>query len=161
VECPCSSQKKYEDCCAPFHEGKKAPATAEELMRSRYSAFVKHEIDYIVDTHHPETRSSVDKDEIEVWAKDSDWKGLEILGTQAGQSGDVEGLVDFVANYEAKGEEVTHKERSLFKKHEGTWYFFNAASLDPVKRDGPKIGRNDPCTCGSGKKFKKCCINKF
>ena len=59
-----------------------------------------------------------------------------------------------MANYEANGEEVSHKERSLFKKDEGIWYFYNAASLDPVKRENPKVGRNDPCPCGSGKKFK-------
>ena len=63
--------------------------------------------------------------------------------------------------YEVDGNAVSHKERSLFKKKENTWYFYNAASLDPVKREGPKVGRNDPCPCGSGKKFKKCCLNKF
>ena len=161
MECPCLSQKNYEECCGLIHSGEKTAQTAEELMRSRYSAFVKSEIDFIVETHHPETRSSVDKNEIETWAKDSEWKGLEILGTEEGTSEDEEGLVDFVANYEANGEEVSHKERSLFKKQDGVWYFYNAASLDPVKREGPKVGRNDPCPCGSGKKFKKCCLNKF
>ncbi len=161
MECPCLSQKKYDDCCRPLHAGEKLASTAEELMRSRYSAFVKHEIDYIVETHHPETRSSVNKEEIATWAKDSEWKGLEILGTQAGSASDEEGLVDFVASYEVDGEEVNHKERSLFKKVDGNWYFYNAATLDPVKREGPKVGRNDSCPCGSGKKYKKCCLNKF
>lgn len=161
MKCPCSSQKKYEDCCAPLHAGEKVALTAQELMRARYSAFVQQEIDYIVETHHPETRSSVNKDEIANWAKDSEWKGLEILATQDGMNDDSEGLVDFIANYEINGESVAHKERSLFKKSEGLWYFYNAASLDPVKREGPKVGRNDPCPCGSGKKYKKCCINKF
>ena len=68
-----------------------------------------------------------------------EWKGLEILGTQEGTSEDEEGLVDFVANYEANGEEVSHKERSLFKKQDGVWYFYNAASLDPVKREGSRL----------------------
>ena len=161
MECPCLSEKKYEDCCGPLHSGVKIPETATELMRSRYSAFVKNEIDYIIETHHPETRSSIDKEEITNWAKDSQWKGLKILATQNGQACDEEGLVDFVASYQVGGEDVHHEERSLFKKQEGRWYFYNAASLDPVKREGPKVGRNDPCPCGSGKKFKKCCLNKF
>ena len=161
MECPCLSEKKYADCCQPLHKGKKTASTAEELMRSRYSAFVKKEIDYIVETHHPDTRSSVDKEEISKWSKNSEWKGLEILGTREGGESDNEGLVDFVASYEVDGDAVQHKERSLFKKHEGKWYFFNAAALDPVKRDGPKIGRNDLCPCGSGKKYKKCCLGKF
>ena len=161
MECSCLSEKSYQECCQLLHEGKKKAATAEELMRARYSAFVKEKIDYIIDSHHPETRSSVDKEEITNWAKDSDWKGLEILGTQNGLEGDEEGLVDFVAKYEVDGDAVSHKERSLFKKKENIWYFYNAASLGPVKREGPKVGRNDPCPCGSGKKFKKCCLNKF
>lgn len=161
MECPCLSQKKYVECCEPLHKGEKNAETAEELMRSRYAAFVQNEIDYVISTHHPETRETVDRKEIEEWSKNSDWKGLEILGTQNGEPSDEEGVVDFIARYEVDGEEVEHKERSLFKKADGSWFFYNAASLDPVKREGPKVGRNDPCPCGSGKKYKKCCLNKF
>ena len=101
---------------------------------------MQNEIDYVISTHHPETRESVDRKEIEEWSKSSDWKGLEILGTQNGTSDDEEGLVDFIARYEVDGEEVEHKERSLFKKEGESWFFYNAASLDPVKREG-QIGR--------------------
>ena len=65
MECPCLSQKNYEECCGLLHSGEKTAQTAEELMRSRYN-FCESEIDFIVETHHPETRSSVDKKEIEI-----------------------------------------------------------------------------------------------
>ena len=161
MDCPCLSQKSYSNCCEPFHLGVSFASTAEELMRSRYSAFVKNKVDYVVNTHHPDTRDSVDLVEIKNWASNSEWKGLEILGSENGLESDEEGLVDFIAKYEVDGEFIQHKERSLFKKDDGRWFFYNAASLDPVKREGPKVGRNDPCPCGSGKKYKKCCLNKL
>lgn len=128
-------------------------------MRSRYSAFVEGNVDYIMDTHDPETADQIDRESTAEWAKQSDWKKLEILETEKGGPDDLFGRVDFCATYELRGNEVEHRESATFRKHKDVWYFMDGAQIagPPVVRDGPKIGRNDPCSCGSGKKFKKCC----
>ena len=155
--CPCGSGNSLEQCCGPYLNGESSPETAEQLMRSRYSAFVLGKIDYIVETSTEETRKELDRKELEVWANESDWKGLEIVETKEGTGNDLVGTVEFKAKYVASGQSVVHHELSDFKKIENKWYFQDGKILrNSVKRDGPKVGRNDPCPCGSGKKFKKC-----
>jgi SEC-C motif-containing protein len=159
--CPCGSEKDYEKCCADFITGKALPKTAEQTMRSRYSAFVKHATEYIVETHHEEGRSEINLNELKEWSENSEWKGLEIIRTEKGQESDQEGIVEFKANYVAGGQPVEHHEESTFKKIDGRWFFHDAKILrESVKRSDPKVGRNDPCPCGSGKKYKKCCLIK-
>ncbi len=160
--CYCGSQKVYEKCCGPFLKGTAYPLTAEELMRSRYSAFVECNIPYLKKTLSMESQSDFSEADTKKWASQSVWKGLKILSTSEGQEKDQEGIVEFQANYQMNGEDHQHHEISKFKKdHEGHWVFVDGESPDiqksPVVHDGPKIGRNDLCTCGSGKKYKKCC----
>jgi SEC-C motif-containing protein len=128
-------------------------------MRSRYSAFVEGNIDYVMDTHDPDTRGQIDRDGTEQWANESEWLGLEVLDLDRGGPEDNFGRVDFCATYKLKGTTVEHRESATFRKHNDTWLFVDGEQIagPPVKREGPKIGRNDPCTCGSGKKYKKCC----
>ena len=149
--CPCCSGLEYQACCGPFHEGK-LPGTPEQLMRSRYSAYVKGRIAYIAETNDPETGSDFDHEAAEAWSKESEWLGLEIIAA----SGDE---VEFKAHYRTKDLEETHHEVSLFRKDaSGRWFYREGKTIrTPVKRSEAKTGRNDPCTCGSGKKFKKCC----
>lgn len=157
--CPCGSGADYAVCCEPRHSGEKPAETAEALLRSRYSAFVVGEVDYIVGSVHPEVRDELDRDNLESWSKNSTWKGLEILGAHLGGPEDDEGLVEFVARYEdAEGDLIDHHERSVFKKEDDRWYFLDGEPLsqEPYRREEPKVGRNEPCPCGSGKKFKKC-----
>ena len=157
--CHCGSKKKFEECCLPLLDGEKAPLTAEELLRSRYCAFVVGRMEYILETLHPDQRKEYDEKGARDWSLNSEWLGLEILSTQAGKKKDEEGTVDFVARYRQKGIPQEHREHAEFKKVEGRWYFWDASIIKPetVRREQPKIGRNDPCTCGSGKKYKKCC----
>lgn len=163
--CPCRSldQKKvnYADCCEPFITGKKKAPTAEALMRSRYVAYVVKNIDYIDTTQIMMENEKFDKEEAKKWADSSEWMGLEIKKTQKGEPADNTGTVEFVALYKdkASGTELRHHETSLFQKKEGAWMFKEGQihGAQPVKRLEPKIGRNDPCSCGSGKKYKKCC----
>lgn len=163
-ECPCrvldSKKIAYDDCCAPFITGKKKAPTAEALMRSRYAAYVVKNIDYIDATQINEKHEVFNKEEALKWAESSDWKGLEIKSTKKGESNDDSGLVEFVAHYKdkASGTELKHHETSLFQKAGGDWKFKEGTihGAQPVKRLEPKLGRNDPCHCGSGKKFKKC-----
>jgi SEC-C motif-containing protein len=153
--CPCQSQKPYSKCCGVFHAGKNYPDQVEDLMRSRYSAFSKGEIDYILASHHPATRSQVNPQEIQDWSKKSKWKGLEIKHSHQDA---YQGEVEFIASYETEGQDYRHHEIATFKKHEDKWYFFDGRLVGQTfRRDNPKVGRNDVCPCGSGKKYKKCC----
>ncbi len=158
--CPCGSKKDYAECCAPLHRGARRATTAVELMRARYSAFVRQEIDFVLDTAAPEGDREERREHIERWSRESTWHGLEIIDTEAGGESDDEGVVEFIAFYDdPDGDEVEHHERAFFRREEGEWIFVDGvpARQDPYVREEPKIGRNDPCPCGSGKKYKKCC----
>ena len=156
--CPCGSNQNYTTCCGPFHEGKALPDTAEKLMRSRYSAYVVKQIDYIDQTNDPESKEAFDRDAALEWSSGSEWQGLEIVATKAGLSEDSEGEVEFKASYKRDGQDYVHHEVSLFQKIKGKWFYMDGKDIRaPERRTEPKIGRNDPCSCGSGKKYKKCC----
>lgn len=126
-------------------------------MRARYCAFTTANVDYIENTTDPSQRSGFDRPGTEEWAKNSEWLGLEIVSTDKGGEKDTTGEVEFIARYKYDGQEREHHERSEFKKRDGTWYFLDGKLVQAPVRNENKIGRNDPCTCGSGKKFKKCC----
>jgi SEC-C motif-containing protein len=128
-------------------------------MRSRYSAYVERAIPYLRETLHPDHRKDYDEKSSREWAEKAEWHGLEILDAVAGGEGDEEGEVEFVARFSLGGERQEHHERSSFKRRGGRWYFVSGREVKPkpVVREGPRIGRNDPCPCGSGKKHKKCC----
>jgi uncharacterized protein YchJ len=87
------------------------------------------------------------------WAREAQWHGLEIVATEAGGPDDETGTVEFIARYSAKGAPVAHHERSTFKKIDGRWFYMDGDMVKPrpVVRDAPRVGRNDPCPCGSGK----------
>ena len=157
-KCFCGSDKVFKECCSQFLDHKKFPETALELMRSRYSAFSKGDIEYIYDSHHPDTRKEVNKEEISAWSKHSKWLGLNIIKTEKGGKTDNVGTVEFLCIYEIESRKMEHHEKASFRKTDGRWYFFDGEILrGQVKRATPKIGRNDPCSCGSQKKYKKCC----
>ncbi|MFY9627630.1 MAG: YchJ family protein [Methylocystis sp.] len=162
--CPCrlraEDQKPYSACCAPYLEAGKPAPTAEALMRARYSAFALGKIDFLLDSLAPESRYDFDRKAVAHWSSQSQWQGLDIISAEQGQAGDKQGFVEFVAHFVMDGETRAHRERSLFRFDEadGRWYFVEEANRKPapiVKGDQP--GRNDPCPCGSGKKYKKCC----
>jgi SEC-C motif-containing protein len=127
-------------------------------MRSRYAAYVLQEIDYILKTHDPATVAEVDRDGARAWSRDAEWQGLEVHHVEGGADDEV-GVVEFTANYAIEGRDVRHRERASFKKVRGRWYYHDGEMVKakPMTREVPKVGRNDPCPCGSGKKYKKCC----
>jgi len=173
MTCPCGSQIPFDGCCGPCLEGRETPATAAALMRSRYTAYARQDIAYLAKTHAPETRADFDPEAAKAWAAEARWLGLKILSTEKGGPTDPEGVVEFVASYDARGQTLAHRERSRFRKSEaGGWLFVSgdthSSSIGASPRrspppaavatlGAPKVGRNDPCPCGSGKKFKKCC----
>ncbi len=144
MPCPCCSGAQYAQCCQVFHQGKAAP-TPEALMRSRYSAFALELADYLKHTWHPQTRPQTLTLE-----PDTQWLKLDVLTSSDNAE---QGKVSFVATFQEQGEYLQLAEESNFVRENGLWYYLDGnAQFEPLKP-----GRNDPCLCGSGKKFKKCC----
>ena len=157
TECPCSSGQAYDACCQPFVSGQRQAPTAAALMRSRYTAYALGEIDYLASTHDPETKDEFNKDDARSWSEKATWQGLEILATEGGGADEGFGTVEFIARYAMEGQNIEHHEISEFRRDGATWYFRDGKEVPiTVRRDEPKVGRNDPCPCGSGKKYKKC-----
>jgi len=165
--CPCGSEKTYLDCCGPVIAGQPA-LSAEALMRSRYTAYATRQIDHLIASTYPKLRARCDRQETTEWANRTTWNKLTILEHKINSPH--EAHVEFIAHYfenkrfedkKSDGENVekTLHENSLFKKVEGRWYYHSGVtpSNPAIKNTTPKLGRNDPCLCGSGKKFKKCC----
>ena len=158
-ECPCGSKLSYSKCCEPLIKGVKPAETAEQLMRSRYSAYVKKELDYLFTTTLPSGREDYDHKATRRWAENPQWEGLDIIATQDGGPNDAKGTVEFIARFKNKNNPHAHHESAEFVKQGGLWYFSKGQIVPqkPVIRSAPKVGRNDPCPCGSGKNYKKCC----
>ena len=160
--CPCGTGRPFTACCEPYLEGERAAPTAEALMRARYSAFATGRVDFLMETLLPDEEDPADPQSIREWSENSEWLGLEILSTVEGGEEDDEGMVEFIAQYRprdgSEDEVVEHRERSFFERMDGRWILAHGeVAQEPYRREGPKVGRNDPCPCGSGRKFKKCC----
>jgi len=155
LPCSCGSGLVEDACCGPIIAGADAP-TALALMRSRYTAYVRGAIDHVVASHAAETRAQVDRAAAAQWSRDTRWLGLEIVATSAGGPGDSEGVVEFIARGITRGAAFAQRERSRFRRSDGRWYYVDGvAAAEPVRRAAAP-GRNDPCPCGSGKKYKRC-----
>jgi SEC-C motif-containing protein len=156
--CPCGSGLAYDACCGPIIAGAPA-ATAEALMRSRYSAYVKHAYAHLGSSLSAEQRKDFDPDEAKRWAESSEWLGLTIHRTDKGGPEDTTGVVEFTARFKVEGKEQEHYEAASFNREDGKWVYSGTANGpgQTVRHEKPKPGRNDPCPCGSGKKYKKCC----
>jgi SEC-C motif-containing protein len=159
LDCPCGSGKLHAECCEPYISRRKQAPTAEALMRARYSAYATKHIAFLEWSLHPRARKGHDPQSTRQWAEESEWLGLEVIRTEGGGEADASGTVEFKAHYRTRGEAVEHHEVAEFRREDGKWYFLDGKVIGPppVKREAPKVGRNDPCPCGSGKKYKKCC----
>ncbi|MDP2227280.1 MAG: YchJ family metal-binding protein, partial [Moraxellaceae bacterium] len=127
-------------------------------------AYLNGNIDFLMKTTLPSSREGSDEAAMRAWAESAEWTGLDIVSTQDGDADSHHGAVEFVANYKLNGIAQRHHEKSVFVKHEGRWYFKDGEVVysGPAEKPmpivkGERTGRNDPCSCGSGKKFKKCC----
>lgn len=124
MKCYCCSGKEFEDCCQPFIENLAKPKAAEELMRSRYSAYAVGAVEYLVKTTHPSVRKFHDAGQIENWARSCDWQKLEIVSKTAGEAKDKVGTVEFKAYFLDENKEAQiHHENSNFRKELGKWFF--------------------------------------
>jgi len=153
--CHCNSDRPYAECCEPLLSGDRMACTAETLMRSRYTAYVVRDIAYLLKSWHPSTRpEKIDTATI------PEWCGLHIVRTEKGMETDSEGVVEFQAASFSQKKAWRLHEVSHFVKEDGQWLYVDGDIKDdslPIERRVPKVGRNGPCHCGSGKKFKKCC----
>ncbi|MDY0122528.1 MAG: YchJ family protein [Sulfurimonas sp.] len=142
--CYCKSKKEFSECCEPFLAHAKKPSTSQELMRSRYSAYVLGDGKYLVETTTQENRYENDITLIEEYSRSVTWLSLEIVSF-------AEDIVEFKAYYrDTEGVAMQH-EKSFFVKEDGLWLYKEGIIYNS------KIERNIPCPCGSGKKYKKCC----
>ena len=119
--CPCGgppSGAALGDCCLPLLEGARTADTAEELMRSRFTAFAVGDADYLFRTWHPRTRPADTQPDAAV-----EWTSLDILDTVDGGAGDTTGVVEFAAHFRENGRPGTMRERSSFAVRAGRWFY--------------------------------------
>ena len=158
--CPCGSGNTLVQCCGPILAGTVRAATAEALMRSRYTAYVLCDLAHLRRSLDTRWREVFDEEGARSWSENATWQGLTIHSTKGGGETDQEGEVEFTAAYHMDGEDQRMRERARFKRRNNVWYYQDGkvkSGQETVVLSGPKVGRNDPCPCGSGKKYKKCC----
>lgn len=158
--CPCGSGSPLATCCGVYLNRHADPPTAEALMRSRYTAFVLGNADYLLSTWDPASRPR----RLDLQQDRTEWLGLEIRSTESGSQADTTGRVCFIARFRLHGIEQALHENSRFRKQDGRWFYIDGeteVSRSAAGRAAPaaprSVGRNDPCPCGSGQKFKRCC----
>ena len=184
--CPCGSGRSFETCCEPYIKGETQPETAEALMRARYSAYALGNVEYLGRTFAPSSGAEAHVKAAQEWTGRAKFKKLKVLKTTKGGPDDKLAAVEFLATYEEDGQLWEHHEVSEFARDaQGRWRFIagdghrhaageghahhhghhhghehshaHSHAGHTLRRASPKVGRNDPCPCGSGKKFKKCC----
>jgi len=146
--------------------GTALPSQPEELMRSRYTAFCKGNVDYLIATHHPTQRQPDDRQTLAETGRTTEWLSLRVQGSSQSIAGEIigentreitgdiggnRGTVTFVTFYRHQGTVGQLHERSTFLREDGRWYYVTGVRLEPIA-----IRRNDPCWCGSGRKLKQC-----
>lgn len=125
TRCPCGSGKPFSFCCEPAITGRKPAATAEALMRSRYTAFALGAVDYLINTTAARMRTPQDAELLTEQTQITTWTGLDIIDTQAGQKDDQSGIVEFKAAFESPEGNATLHERSRFERESGQWVYLD------------------------------------
>lgn len=154
--CPCGSNKEYLMCCGQYIEQHQLPATPEQLMRSRYTAYTKANIDYIRKTMQGRAALRFDHDSAKNRTEQVQWLKLEVLQSYIDSYNKNRGFVEFKAYYRLATQEHCLHELSEFHLQDGQWSYVDGKH-EFKSSNKIKASRNDPCICGSGKKYKKCC----
>jgi len=142
--CICGNKTSFNECCEPIIRLEREPKTPEELMRSRYSAYVQANGRYLVLSAVKENRYEDDAQLIEEFSNSVQWLKLDVLKTS-------HNTVEFKAYYkDLENIKILH-EKSNFQLEEGVWRYKDGELYNT------KVQRNEICPCGSGKKYKKCC----
>ncbi|SFT43471.1 SEC-C motif-containing protein [Lishizhenia tianjinensis] len=124
--CYCGSKKSFEECCQPLIEFQQKAETAEQLMRSRYTAFATKTVDYLVETHHPKTRVNLDIHDLFLFCGQAKFTKLKVKKTKKGQATDQNGRVKFEAFFTMDGKQEVIAEDSYFERIDGQWYYMDA-----------------------------------
>lgn len=152
--CLCGSGLTYPECCGRYHGGEQAAPSAEALMRSRFTAYARRDVDYLLNTWDTGTRPAA----IDFPKETAQWQKLVIVATKKGGAHDNKGIVEFKAYYTQDGGDYFMHEISRFVKTGSHWLYLDGTIKAAGKVNaGTDTGKNAPCTCGSGKKFKRCC----
>lgn len=122
--CPCGRDLSYDACCSIAHDNQMFIKTAEDLMRSRFTAFTIVKGSYLIETHHSETQTDVNVEELVDWAKSVKWVKLEILNKTTGLESDDSGTVEFKAYFKERNRLTFIHENSFFKREYGVWKYF-------------------------------------
>lgn len=127
-------------------------------MKSRYTAYSIGHAQYLYETTYAKHRAEYNLESIKQWSKENNWTRLEIISTEHGSVSDTRGIVEFKAYFtDANGQQQVHHERSNFVNEDSKWYYLDGQINPHPVELMKKVHRNDPCPCGSGKKYKKCC----
>ncbi len=154
--CICGSGLNINVCCAGLINSTKAAMNAEQLMRSRYTAFALGEVQYILSTWHKSTRPQ--RLELD---QSTEWVGLNVLRASVEKGSTA--YVEFIAYFRylaenGQFEDGQMQEKSCFVREAGIWFYKDGEQIESTTQIKPKkTGRNEPCHCGSGHKYKKCC----
>lgn len=142
--CICGEERDFWECCGAIISKQRDAITPLELMRSRYSAYVRGDAPYLLFSTAKEERVEEDSKLIEEFCANVTWLKLDIIKS-------FEEFVEFKAYYkDAQGVKLLH-EKSRFVQEDGVWKYKDGELYNT------KIERNEPCPCGSAKKYKKCC----
>lgn len=142
--CICGNKTEFSECCEPIITKQKQPASAEELMRSRYSAYVQGNGEYLVYSNVKENQFEEDIALIKEFSNSVEWLKLDVLKVTPS-------TVEFKAYYKDQNGIVVLHEKSNFVQEDGIWKYKDGDLYNS------KVERNESCPCGSGKKYKKCC----
>lgn len=150
--CLCGNKLTFEQCCQPIVSGEINAKNAEQLMRSRFTAYAIKDYQYILQTYASAQRTKLTVSELANSDQDTLWLSLQVL-THRSQSNTAQ--VEFKAFYQIDSHYYVMHELSDFVLHHGKWFY----STGVIQKDSGKFSpeRNSQCVCGSGKKFKKCC----
>lgn len=158
INCPCCSGLEFTNCCKEIIAGSKLAASPLELMRSRYTAHVCKNMPHILRTMRGKALKLFDQEKTQSeWFEQTTWTKLEIIDAPPVEKYSKEGIVEFKAYALFAGKEQIIHERSKFSKEDNQWFYISAQQKNASIQTSEKIGRNDSCICGSGKKYKKCC----
>lgn len=153
-DCLCGSGLSYDRCCGLYHSGTAVPDEALVLMRARFTAYARRNVDFLESTWVKEKCP----EKIDFSKENAAWIRLEIIQIKKGKLKDQKGLVEFKAYFLTDGEEFALHEISRFIKQNGRWFYLDGAVKSIAKVGSHfELGRNAPCPCGSGKKYKRCC----
>jgi SEC-C motif-containing protein len=148
--CYCNNPASFDDCCRQIINGVKTASSAEQLMRSRYSAYCTKEAEYILNTYALSQRSMHSIADILEFANEVNFIKLDIIHIHNDSEYD---YVEFKAHYLVGDKHYQLHEQSRFILENESWKYLDGNLYDSPES---KIGRNDMCPCKSGKKFKKC-----